>query len=233
MLTLIILFIIIVILTSLWLFLKINYIPIIIISLERSQDRRDRLKDILTDVDYMIFDAIDGRKESTYIEELKEKHVVNNTLNPGQAGCLLSHITLWRNIINKDKDHVLVLEDDVYIKSIFKDFIKSHVKYPENFDIIFLGHCFESEGEKAESVLNYRLHKSVCPRCTHGYIVSKKGAEKLLNYFDNNKVDLPIDEILCRIIHEKKLNSYSLYPTIINQSWQEEDVMPIPSTIMQ
>jgi len=231
MLTLIIIFILIFILLSIWLFLRIHYIPIIIISLEKSQDRRDRLKDILKDIDYKIFNAVDGKKETEYIQKLKEKHVIENTLNPGQTGCLLSHITLWENFIQKDKEHVLVLEDDIYINSIFKDFIKTHVKFPDDFDIIFLGHCFESKSDESENVLKYKLHKSVCPRCTHGYIISKQGAKKFLDYFYNNKVDLPIDEMLCRIINEKKLNSYSLYPTIVNQAWQEENVLPIPSTI--
>jgi glycosyl transferase family 25 len=231
MLTLIIIFILIFILLSIWLFLRIHYIPIIIISLERSQDRRDRLKDILKDIDYKIFNAVDGKNETEYIQKLKEKHVIENTINPGQTGCLLSHITLWENFIQKDKEHVLVLEDDIYINSIFKDFIKTHVKLPDNFDIIFLGHCGESKSDESENVLKYKLHKSVCPRCTHGYIISKQGAKKFLDYFYNNKVDLPIDEMLCRIINEKKLNSYSLYPTIVNQAWQEENVLPIPSTI--
>ena len=233
MLSIIILCVLIFILTFLWLFLKINTIPIVIISLKRSQDRRDRLKVILKDIDYKIFDAIDGKNETEHIKTLKEKHVIDNTLNPGQIGCLLSHITLWEDFTNNNNNNkeLLVLEDDIYVKSIFKDFIKTHVKYSENFDIIFLGHCAESEGDHIGRILNYKLHKSICPRCTHGYIISKKGAKEFLNYFNNNKIDMPIDEMLCRIINEKQLKSYSLYPTLINQDWQEENALPIPSTI--
>ena len=213
------------------LFSKKTCMPIIIISLKRSQDRMERLKNILSNIDYDIFNAIDGKNDD--ITELKNKYVIENTLNPGQTGCLLSHITLWKKLLESKNDKLVILEDDITVTSIFHKFVNANTELPENFDIIFLGHCFEIQGEKTNIMFNERehveLHKSICPRCTHGYIVSKSGAKKLLDYFENNKVDLPIDEMLCRLM--STLKSYSMYPIIVKQSWQDENTQFIPSTI--
>ena len=133
----------------------------------------------------------------------------------------------YKNLI--DAYRSCILEDDITVTPIFQKFIQNNIDLPQDFDIIFLGHCYETQGEKITIIYNHDLHKSVCPKCTHGYIISKSGAEKLLNHFENNKVDLAVDEVICRLMD--KLNSYSLYPTIVKQSWQDENTQDIPSTI--
>ena len=81
----------------------------------------------------------------------------------------------------------------------------------QDYDIIFLGHCAESEGEFVKEL--FQLKKSVYPRCTHAYLISEKGANKLLDYFYSQKWDLPIDEL----IYKCELNKYSLFPMLVKQ----------------
>jgi UDP-glucose 4-epimerase len=61
-------------------------------------------------------------------------------------------------------------------------------------------------------------------RCTDSYLISKKCAQKILNYFNNIKVESsinhPIDFWLNNIIKILNLNIYWAEPTIISQGTQ-------------
>jgi glycosyl transferase family 25 len=187
-------------------------IPIYVISLKTSQDRRKKIQDMLNgQVNFNFYDAVDGKEMSKKDIELSNKVFKKDSLNPGQRGCFLSHLKLYEKIKKEKIKNTLILEDDASIDNFY--YLKNLDKFLiDDYDIIFLGHCAENEGEFVKET--FTIRKSVSPRCTHAYIISEKGANKLIDYFYSQKWDLPIDELIYR--HD--LNKYSLFPVLMKQN---------------
>lgn len=202
-----------------------NNINIYVISLARSPERKINVNKQLNGINFKYFEAVDGKNLTDNQKELEKKYVEPGSLNPGQIGCLLSHVLLWKQIIQSQMQHTLVLEDDITVVHPFNDIINKLINI-KNYDIIYIGHCLQpTQGEMISTIDNINIHESISPLCTHAYLLSYNGAVKLLEYFNNHLADGPVDNIIVRMIDNKLLNSYSLYPTLIDQNGT-------PSTIM-
>lgn len=81
--------------------------------------------------------------------------------------------------------------------------------------LVFLLVCLPPEPQ----VSHPNLHKSTSPLCLHGYAVSARGSQKLLELFDDPWLafQTPIDTCIPTFI-KLGLKSYSIEPPIINQS---------------
>ena len=187
-------------------------IPIYVISLKKSEDRRKKIQDMLNgQVIYSFYDAVDGKELSQKDIELSNKIFKKDCLNPGQRGCFLSHLNLYEKIKKEKIPNTLILEDDASIDNFY--YLKNLDTFLiDDYDIIFLGHCAEEEGDFIKET--FTIRKSISPRCTHAYLISEKGANKLLNYFYSQKWDLPIDEL----IYQCNLDKYSLFPVFAKQN---------------
>ena len=196
-----------------------NNIPIYVISLKKSVERRKKINNMLNGhVTFSFYDAVDGKNMSSKDIELSNKLFKKDILNPGQKGCFLSHINLYEKIRKEKIKNTLILEDDAIIDNFF--YLKNLNKFMiDDYDIIFLGHCAEMEGDFVKET--FIIRKSISPRCTHSYIISDSGANKLLNYFYSKEWDLPIDEI----IYQCNLNKYSLFPVFAKQDTNEPSII--------
>lgn len=87
-----------------------------VISLVRSADRRAHMVSQLarTQLQYTIVDAVDGRDLDTTDRELFDPSA-DSTFSPGIFGCVLSHLKVYRKILEDDLDVALVLEDDIVL----------------------------------------------------------------------------------------------------------------------
>lgn len=96
-------------------------IQILIISLKRSTDRRER---VLRELDgfclpWKFLDAVDGfalKELPASYNSTKVKRLQGYDLTPGEIGCYLSHIEAWQKCIESKKT-TLVLEDDFVLNS--------------------------------------------------------------------------------------------------------------------
>lgn len=214
---------------------NLNGLSIVVISLERSKDRKDRLKEIMKDYNYSYFNGIDGK--NTDISELKNRIFPEDSQrSSGEIGCALSHFLLWEKILKQDIDKILILEDDIIISPEFKDIVYN-MEYPDNFDMIFLGNCGSGEFNQNRHVYfskdKYKLHTSNWFACLHAYIVSKQGAKKLVEYFQKYKINEPVDITIGFSLMKKMnlLNCYAIEPTLINQTWQDDNSPKLYSVI--
>lgn len=110
----------------------------------------------------------------------------------GLAGCASSHIGLWRHIAENKLDWVLILEDDAHFHPDFVKLFNSYVKNIEDTDnvmMIFPGYCGNDEIEKSDNPV---IEAPVM--CLHGYIISHRGAQYLLDNLlpMNDPVDIAI-----------------------------------------
>lgn len=134
--------------------------------------------------------------EFTYFSDQK--------LTFGELGCFMSHRAIYADIVKKGYSNVIVFEDDVKILSErFKDDVCRILKnIPENTDLVFLDLHIERNSIKyfLDRIFSFnknfifKIRYSSNISGTHAYIVTNKGARKLLRRtsFSNIPIDICI-----------------------------------------
>jgi GR25 family glycosyltransferase involved in LPS biosynthesis len=71
-------------------------------------------------------------------------------LTRGAIGCYLSHVKVWKDIIESNQKHGLIFDDDVKLPlNINTRITKSMQHVPDDWDIILFGfHCKDCEKKK-------------------------------------------------------------------------------------
>lgn len=120
-------------------------------------------------------------------------------LTDGEKGVAMSHYNLWRKI-SKEKDPHIILEDDaVGINSNTQIFLNKILKtLPKDYDMYLLGFI------DLEPINIKNLHAKVKEFVLlHSYIITPKGAQKLLK---QAPINMPVDTWISSI--SDKLNIY-------------------------
>lgn len=122
----------------------------------------------------------------------------------GELGCLWSHINIFKELVknggdnnkNNNKMYYLVLEDDVeLIKSLdeLQDLL-FHIPDDMDFCHLALSDWYPFVITQPKNDYFYECEKRFFNRTT-AYIVSIKGAKKILDYI-GNEINLPIDDLI-------------------------------------
>jgi len=102
-------------------------------------------------------------------------------------GCLLTHVSIWEEILIRNLPYAIVLEDDFILHDKFVDLFDVYCKSIED-DFLYcnLGGIFLVPGDPPGDVVKRNAFSLVT-----NYIISYEGAYKLLSEFENMK-RLPI-----------------------------------------
>lgn len=188
----------------------------------------------LKEINFNFFDAVDGRNMNANEKEQSEKLFENN-LSLGEKGCFLSHLALWKKIVNNGNKYTLILEDDAIINSDFlnhkklQNLLNGLIEKTKVFDFMYIGHLMERPGKLINSYnQNITIHDTVLSRGTHGYLISYNGAKKLIEH--NNKLlenkgtlyKKAIDEV---ILDNNSIKKVSIFPSLINQNQNLDSVI--------
>lgn len=195
------------------------------------------------------FDAIDGslftddnnndihlKWDSTINAKYSPKETACiRTMLPGEVGCALSHIALWRRLVASDDSHWLILEDDCsFAKSqdgrdrFAMAFSRAWNELPLDWGLFYLG--FSDRGERRyvnkcqhSPKHSNRLEPEIevfSPKYgyhTHAYMITKTAAQTLL---ENLPVSGPIDVWLA----DHQWFGVPTYSAVIaNEGWKRED----------
>ena len=124
------------------------------------------------------------------------------TLTRGGLGCALSHIQLWEHVVHINET-ILVLEDDVRLSPSFQE-MYSILSLPKKFDLIYLS--YPDFGRRTNWIKNNKKKKYKVERVlgdnwgTSAYIVSPKGAKKLLK--NVYPLEVQIDKHMVEMVEE-------------------------------
>src|SRR5689334_20734130 len=112
-------------------------VPIFVISLAAAPLRRQRICEHLDSLGltYTLVDAVDGR--SLTAAELRAVDGTGGAWPLGAVGCYLSHINVYRSILQQSLPLSLILEDDARLNEKVVPLLRSGLKNP-NFDYLFL-----------------------------------------------------------------------------------------------
>ncbi|XP_050432465.1 glycosyltransferase 25 family member [Adelges cooleyi] len=213
---------------------------IYVINLARRTERRKRMRYCLNELglNATFVEATDGKALSdTDLEHMGVRLMpgykdpyYKRPITKGEIGCFMSHYRIWAAITSEGLDEVLILEDDVRFEPYFRFKLQAvlndlrRLKVP--WDLVYIGR--KPLDDKSE----IRMENSellVWPGYSYwtlGYLLSGRGAKKLLNA-DPLKRLLPVDEFLpimfdqhpqkewLEQFEERNLAALSAYPLLI------------------
>ena len=109
------------------------------------------------------------------------------------------------------------MEDDIKYNSDYHslELEKALQSIPSDYEMIYLGYCWD-KCHKLKSINKYVSIPNI-PRCRHAYVLSRKGAIKLLHHL-KPLTNLPGDEEIAKIIKKKLLITYNLTIPLFNQN---------------
>jgi glycosyl transferase family 25 len=145
-----------------------------------------------------------------YCEELNRRHY-HRPLRPGEIGCYASHMALWQQFLDSTEPLLAVFEDDIAIAPELPRVLATIERLPQDWDLIKLigrsreniakRHTFFGETE----LIQYRR----IPSLTGAYVVTRRGAEKLLS--NRQRYGRPVD-VDMRYWWECDLRVYGVQP---------------------
>jgi len=98
----------------------------------------------------------------------------------GAIGCAMSHLSIWKKIVDENMDMALIFEDDVSFKSGFKEKLQTVLKnIPQDADAVMLDVFVNFQPLQYDDTYTQILGQFWG---LHGYIMTQKGAKKLLEY---------------------------------------------------
>lgn len=196
------------------------------------------------------FDAIDGShvEHDTDDVQLKWDSTINakyspkekaciRTMLPGEVGCALSHIALWRKLVASDHGYFLILEDDCSFSKTRNGrdrfaicFARAWKELPSDWGLFYLG--FSDRGERknvnqCRPVSSSRPADEMDPQVqvfapeygyhTHAYMITKAAAQTML---ENLPVSGPIDVWMA----DHQWFGVKAYSAVIaNEGWKRDD----------
>ncbi len=190
------------------------------------------------------FDAIDGWSLPSSLVSNLQPTPLSRVMNQGRIGCLLSHISVLQDAYISGYNTIWVMEDDVDVKnnpSALSDLISSLDQNGIDWDILY------TDVETKDSYGIRRPPTSViarpgAPRCDlsfykrrypinevctevgmrfgcYSMIIRRSGIEKILHYFAENNLFLPIDN---ELPHVSNLKQITLTRDIVSHRVQQD-----------
>jgi GR25 family glycosyltransferase involved in LPS biosynthesis len=134
----------------------------------------------------------------------------------GAIGCSLSHYNIWKEFLKTDAQHCLVLEDDAKIPVGLSDTINEVSPLNGGFDVWLLSYRLYDKRVRIVDTTNKKWKTPVYFWGTASYILSRKGAEELIQHFF--PIECHLDKYMClkaslkktRIVIHEDIQLYTL-----------------------
>lgn len=161
-------------------------------------------------IPFMRVSAIDGSKVKRHVLDEVATPFCKRTCTNSMIGCALSHMRVWKAVLQGGYDRVLVMEDDADLVPDFKERLQQALHdVPADFDVLLCG-CFFLCNKERSYAAGHHVIKHLMPykrrtdRRTwgsvfvpeffggsHCYVVSNKGCRSLFRAI--SKVGTHID----------------------------------------
>ena len=210
-----------------------------VVNLDKRKDRmrsfHKKAKDSLKFLGYYNrYPAVDGMKLVTNPQLQRIFDGNDYNMRRGMVGCAMSHISLYVDLLNSEHDMYMIIEDDV---SFTRDFGKKMLFCFQqlkglDWDMLYLGHHLRKE-YITDSVYNQDLmpHLEKWDTLTSlqrslggtgGYIITKAGAKRLLDFIDKYGMTNGIDTV-----QQKSADDLDIYYTsphlILAECWRGDN----------
>ena len=205
---------------------RFDSLPIRVINLDRRPDRWaefcqqiSQATDARTAAKFERVKAVDGRElaMSPEIGHLFRNNDFN--FRRGMIGCALSHLALWKQVAHGSDDIVLILEDDArFAPNLRNELVDALGELPDatEFDVALLGlFLLEKCADRTGLAPRDRWRPMAWEEFlggTFAYLLTKRGAQRLLDLIERDGIQNGIDWFLLR--HGSELRVLETIPAV-------------------
>jgi GR25 family glycosyltransferase involved in LPS biosynthesis len=172
-----------------------NIDKIFIINLDKDIDRLNNSYKQLNNyniTNYERYPAIYAAEANKYELNTYTTTIGKIIASKTMIGCGISHINIWKKIVKEKINTSLIVEDDFILVDDFLNKFNIIInKAPNEYDILFLSSDQMHNPSIKIRDINEYFYKQIFISQTIGYIITLKGAEKILKYI--YKVSYHID----------------------------------------
>ncbi|MHA6964792.1 glycosyltransferase family 25 protein [Zobellella denitrificans] len=204
-------------------------IPVFVISLKRSQDRREYIATQFEreKVSFEFFDAVDGSDKNNPLLKrynyAKRLWLTSGKMpTNGEIGCYASHYSLWQKCVDMARP-IVVVEDDATICPHAAQTLALVAEKIQQYGFLRLESIIRGENTLMEKGGHYRIGRmSDNFGGTRAYAIAPWAAQKLLN--GSESWSMPVDNYI-GAAYFHGMESYHLHPELA------EDTNPFGTTI--
>jgi GR25 family glycosyltransferase involved in LPS biosynthesis len=208
-------------------------IKIYVVNLKRRPDRLEHFYNTCSfpkEKIHVVY-GFDGKNYDNELEN--EKHLYNklsHSLLPGEKGCFISHLRIFKDIVNNKIPFGLVFEDDGVFCDDFKNRLETCIhEMPSDSKILYFGGRFSPDFKMAPDTFvpiteNIVAHTNIDwynrdwgnhDRGAFAYLISYSLAEYFIKYFESNMhLDNAVDHFMVRICMDNNIPIYNTYPLL-------------------
>lgn len=194
----------------------------VVVSLINQHERRQHIDSLFDEhnINFRYFNAINKQQSNEVLQKYALK-VRSQKISEGEIACYLSHYCLWKQVVQQDLPYLMVFEDDIYFSENTEHLLNNLDWLPGDFDVVKLEtmYCRVMIDKGIDLTSKHKLCQM---RSSHmgmaGYIISQKGAKKLLAMTQELGVDRPVDHIMFDfLIKQNKSKVYQVSPALCIQ----------------
>jgi hypothetical protein len=161
--------------------------------------------------------AVDGYDKISRSEFGALNPNVKNLLSKeGEFGCFASHYMFWKYVVDNNIEQAVVLEDDADVQNHFPFMYQLALKLlPPTYEV-FSMYVDKNQYERFNESqrVNDFIARGYQDWSTLSYVVSLKGAKRLIELVERNGMDQPVDWFIFRNGHDGNLEVYTWTPSV-------------------
>jgi GR25 family glycosyltransferase involved in LPS biosynthesis len=192
-------------------------LPYQVISISNDRKSKD-IHDRLNPWDCLTIHTVNGYSEHGRSEFAKASNIswFAPNLKPGEIGCFGSHYMFWKFVVEHNLPAAMVFEDDAVLSKGFTERVALGLRnVPEDYDVfsVFV-HPNQFSRYNDSHTVNLVVAKAYQDWSTLCYVVSQKGARKLIELSDKHGITDPVDWFIFRNGHRGIFDVYTFRPHI-------------------
>uniref|UniRef100_A0A6C0DKH7 Glycosyl transferase family 25 domain-containing protein n=1 Tax=viral metagenome TaxID=1070528 RepID=A0A6C0DKH7_9ZZZZ len=207
-----------------------------VINLKRRPDRLETFKNQCPFTDVEIVHGFDGKHMN--LEPLAYERLMVDRfrdLRNGEIGVFISHLRIFKSIVENNYPMALIFEDDVIFCDNFLDKFNNILKeIPSDADIFYVGgrftpdYCMRDGTMVSNNIIRHNTTNKQWlgsnmdkDRTMHAYIISFNLAKKCLDTFHSSKlIRNAVDSWILNLCLENSIDVYNSYPLLCHSPIQ-------------
>lgn len=198
----------------------------IVISLKSAETRRLHIESEFSKhhLNFIFFDALNPEEAKQAANLLNIEHS-KKQITTSELACLMSHVMVWKKIVDERLDYAAIFEDDVYLGDEANHFLSSSEWISPDWEIIKI-EAFSQFVRLGHSVHYLEKSKRVIRQLTGrhlgaaGYILSFEAAQYLMKHVVHSSLSKPLDHILFdEYVFSNDVEIFQLTPALCIQSF--------------
>ena len=185
---------------------------VFVINLKR---RPDRLKEVTTEM----------QKHNIQFERFSAIDDINLELSGVKMkrglGCALSHLTIYKFMLQRNYKQIAVFEDDVYFHENFNElFPIIYKEVPNDWDLLYLG----GNNYQPAQLISTHIEKTTCTYGFHGYLIKRLACIEFYLANRNKELKGEIDIAINNYIQYYEMRAYICKPKLAFQKPGYSDI---------